>query len=318
MELSLADCLKLPSFKGAKVVAGKSGLSHAVDSCSVLEWTNVDEYRDIYFRKNELVITSFYSVRNDIDAQCEIIRYLSKYDTAGILHYYTGVILDHLDSRVIETAEQLDYPLIVMPDTATTFSCAIGDVMESLFLSKIRQNQVVSLILQQFSALRDEQRNYTELLRLLSDHMNCTLVLCDFNLNPVACWCDQDLVNIDIGYLIAEANQQRLLENETFPFTISISNRQFLIDIQQVPRESAQLMLLLFVSSRGNLDLYLMQQAAEVISAAEKIWGLNEQPKKNKPMLLRTLLGNNKEDAVKMTTVLEMVNGNVSFSSNRC
>lgn len=53
MSVKLADLMKLPSLKEAKVVSGKSGLSKLVSSISVLEYTEVALLEDDLFDNDE-------------------------------------------------------------------------------------------------------------------------------------------------------------------------------------------------------------------------------------------------------------------------
>ena len=72
MSITVRDCLSLPSLSSGKVVAGERGLDSIVTSVSVLEF---DDYEDNFYIPNEIIITSFYCAKNNVDEQCKIIRH---------------------------------------------------------------------------------------------------------------------------------------------------------------------------------------------------------------------------------------------------
>ena len=115
MSLTVADCLKLPSLQDAKVIAGQNGLGKIVSSVSVLEYARVFAMADALFLGNELIITAFTSVMDDVDAQCNAIRRLNEVGEAAVILYYVGYYVKTVDPRLIAVADELDFPLIIMP-----------------------------------------------------------------------------------------------------------------------------------------------------------------------------------------------------------
>ena len=88
--MTVADVMKLPSMVGAEVVAGRGGLSYPVESVNVLEYGWPTEvlnrfFRDNTFDGNELLISAFASVADDVDAQCENIRRYHAVGSVGLV-----------------------------------------------------------------------------------------------------------------------------------------------------------------------------------------------------------------------------------------
>ena len=72
MSITVADVMKLPSMRGAKVLGGKRGLSRIVSSISVLEYAQVNPVqtqllKNIDFLGNELAITGFMNNPDDVE-----------------------------------------------------------------------------------------------------------------------------------------------------------------------------------------------------------------------------------------------------------
>ena len=65
MSITVSDCLKLPSLRYGRVIAGKKGLTNIVNNASVLEIVDMDlslrEYDEVY-KNGDLLITSFSAV----------------------------------------------------------------------------------------------------------------------------------------------------------------------------------------------------------------------------------------------------------------
>ncbi len=81
--VKLSEIIKLPSLKNSEVIAGVKGLEQMVTSLSFLEISDMSFFNDEIQLENEyyggeIVITSFYAVKDSIEKQCEAIRRLHK------------------------------------------------------------------------------------------------------------------------------------------------------------------------------------------------------------------------------------------------
>ena len=79
MSITVADVLKLPSMRGAKVLGGSAGLGRIVSSISVLEYAQANDiqaelFDHIEFLGNELAITGFMNNPDDVNLQCTNLR----------------------------------------------------------------------------------------------------------------------------------------------------------------------------------------------------------------------------------------------------
>ena len=82
MSVTVADLLKLPSLRNARLAAGRGGLDRPVSSISVLEYADANALQSELFENNEfygseIVITGFTSIPRDVEAQCANIRRLA-------------------------------------------------------------------------------------------------------------------------------------------------------------------------------------------------------------------------------------------------
>lgn len=115
MSITVRDCLKLPSLRNAEVLAGHAGLDQYVSTVSVLEYAKTFAMANPLFLGNEIILTAFISIKDDVDAQCEAIRRLHAVGEAAIVLYYVDYYMENVDQKLVQVANDLDFPLIVMP-----------------------------------------------------------------------------------------------------------------------------------------------------------------------------------------------------------
>ena len=115
--LTLREALTLDVFTGAQVLAGRKQLDNIIHSVSVLEITSDDVVK--WIKGGELFITSFYAIAHDIEQQLHILRLLCSRETSGILVFSIGTVISELSPALIEEADRLGVPLVVMPSEST-------------------------------------------------------------------------------------------------------------------------------------------------------------------------------------------------------
>lgn len=302
MKVTVTDCLKLPSFEGAKVIAGMNGLSNPVENCSVLEWADFNALKKNYFENHEFIITSFFSIKDDINSQCSIIRRFKEVGSAGLALYYVGTIITEIDPQVIATANQLDYPVIVMANNRDIgYGEAITDIMELVFLSKTKETQFYGKIIQDFAILSDSKKNYTYLLKLLSEQLKCSLVLCNPFGDLIAIWCYEGIKDADVESLITKAYHC----SSQLSCSITENSKIYMVDAQKISKRNNLPMILYFINTKNRTKQYLMFQAVEVISAASEIWHLDLNLNNNSK-LLRSIINNDSFETSKALSALRM------------
>ena len=184
MSVTIEDLLQLPCLREARVVAGHKGLSRPVSSVSVLEYADPSQlqesiYRSMEFNGGELVITGFINIRDQVEAQCINVRRLAQAGEIGIILYYVGIFLPRIDEKLIATADELDFPLICMPENRMNlrYSEVICEVMETIFKDQQQNVALVTDILERVSLLAEHQRSVDTVLKMLSDRIRASVVL---------------------------------------------------------------------------------------------------------------------------------------------
>ncbi|MDO4266146.1 MAG: PucR family transcriptional regulator ligand-binding domain-containing protein [Eubacteriales bacterium] len=283
MSVTVADILKLPSLKRAKAVTGDAGLSRIISSVSVLEYAEPTITQDMLYRNNEflgdeIVITAFASIKDDVEAQKANIRQLAGVGEVGLILYYVGIIMPRVDESLIALAKELDFSLIVMPENEPNqrYSEVICEVMEAIITERRKNTYLVTEILERLSMLPAHQRSMDAVLRMLSDRLYVSLVLTDHS---------QKVLNA-VGWprSITEEILQRFREEDVLPEAADPSAlrkgqrkkegteneawiRHFDIATEYQP------MRLYFLSDSRMIDEAQLEQAAEVVQLSANLWG---------------------------------------------
>lgn len=185
MSITVRDCLNLPSLSFAKVVAGSEGLDKIVTSVSVSEFFESSEgHYDIeVFTPNELLISAFYSVRDDIGKQCAAIQEMNRTGAVAIVLFYVGEILENIDEQVIDTANNLKLPIIVINSTnrKIKYSDIISDVTKKLNDDRKKASGIVDEIRIRAQQMPPELSTMENLLQMLADYYKCSIFLIGSN-----------------------------------------------------------------------------------------------------------------------------------------
>ncbi len=183
MSLTVGELMKLPSLQGAKVVAGHKGLDKDVSIVSVLEYTQVNQFKDVHadYFGNEILITAFYTLKDSVEKQCEVVEALNRKKVGGLIIFYLGVIMPFLDERVIATADSLGFPIITMPENRhdLRYGEVIYEAMEAILKSRFLGQDFKNTIIEQVSQFPPESRSVGTVMRMLSDKTHSTIILAD-------------------------------------------------------------------------------------------------------------------------------------------
>lgn len=275
MELTVGDCLKLPSLSTAEVLGGRQGLSHRVYSCTVLEWSDRKMFKPPYFRDGDIVVTSFYYEKSDIAAQCATIRQLQGVGTAALVLFHVGTVIASVDPALIALADELDYPLILIPSHRdVSYSEVIQDVMEAIFFKKSAQNRFADVVLQRFSSLPEAQQNISKLLELISQSTQSHLALYSSELKYISGAAHPSFPAAFVQDFQPESSLDELISTPSFPIPAEVHKQTIYLYLQEVTHRVSPPLFLFFITPNERMELFVLQQAAETLLLANDIWHL--------------------------------------------
>ncbi|MEW6624057.1 MAG: PucR family transcriptional regulator ligand-binding domain-containing protein [Bacillota bacterium] len=89
MGITIQEALKIGGLKKAEIIAGQEGLDNIINHVSVIEVPDAFKW----FRGNELWLTAFYTLKDNVDAQINMIRAIEKYKSAGLAICYANTYM---------------------------------------------------------------------------------------------------------------------------------------------------------------------------------------------------------------------------------
>ena len=107
--LSVGEVLGVSALSGARVIAGESGLDRVVQRLNVMEVPDVLAW----VKPHELLLTTGYPLRNTPQSLAHLVADLDERGLAAIA-VKLGRYLDGLPDEMIEQADRLGFPLILL------------------------------------------------------------------------------------------------------------------------------------------------------------------------------------------------------------
>ncbi|QHI71794.1 PucR family transcriptional regulator [Aminipila terrae] len=267
MSITVKDCLQLPSLSLGSVIAGRDGLFNIVNTVSVAEF---ECYDDCFKTANELLITAFYSIRDDVEAQCKAIEEYKKSGEVGLILFYSGMILKHIDQKLIDTANRLDFPIILLPgeNMGLRYSDVISDIMEAVFMDRKSSNFFVNNTMERISQLPSSERNIANVLRFASDYAKAAFFLCDQSENIIgsAYWPLTNVLNFKIVQSAFKTPSRTTQSDETDSYSF--------FKMQFTDHKGADLALYA-ATMHEVLTTSIMNQVIEIIQLFATIWNYN-------------------------------------------
>ena len=265
--VKLEELMKLPSLQGATVVAGKRALEREIMSLSFLEACDMSQLRrnvlkpDEYFL-GELDITSLYTIKDDPEKQCELIKGMHDLGVVGIIVYYVGVFVPRLDDSFLQTANEINFAIIQMPvnDTNIRFNEAVTEISQMLF--EYRNSEFEPLIMRKLSEVPKWSQTIETALKMLADALNSNVVITNGR-NEIeygARWPRNSELNL------AESinGTEKIYEGSIFSVELGEKNNN------EWAKDRYDLWL---VKERGQLTDKQLQQAKDVVENVLDIWG---------------------------------------------
>ncbi|NDL55605.1 PucR family transcriptional regulator [Phytoactinopolyspora mesophila] len=121
--LTVRKAMEMPALAGARLVAGAGGLDRIVRRANIMEVPDILPW----VKPHELLLTTGYPLRNTPQGFSALVGDLNEQGLAAIgvkLHRY----LDRLPEQMVEEADRLDLPLLLLPD-AVGFDDILNQVL---------------------------------------------------------------------------------------------------------------------------------------------------------------------------------------------
>ena len=276
MGFTVEDALRLPSLRNAKLAGGKTGLKNNIFGVTVFDFKVSESLQDTFFANddrhlsNQIVITSFAFMENNVSLQCRYLRKLSEIGESALVLYYVGAVVKTVSDRLIATADEMGFPLIIMPEGRIDlrYGDLISEVSASVLSDRIHYNgSLVTDIIGQVSRLPSEKQTIDSVLTLLSGKLRVSVVLTDSNLNELgyAQWPSGDQRLVD---LLTEENVSHHIKRRKVFAPIEGSYIWFV----PIHDRGVEPMRLFLIEEGTVLDDILVEMAKQTVQLAVELW----------------------------------------------
>src|SRR5665648_55639 len=148
MKITVEECLELEILKTAKVVAGNKALNNKVKGVSVIDASDLREVSTFLAKKGEIALSGFFGSKNDVSRQMDLVKALSNAGNSALILFYVGAMTTHLSREVVDAADQVGLPLIVLPENKNiSYSDVIHELMEKILYGDNFTNRLINLSL---------------------------------------------------------------------------------------------------------------------------------------------------------------------------
>ena len=145
MKITVKDCLELDVFRNCKIVAGKRNLENGVRTVSVMDAADVDTAVANNGVREQIVLTSFYAMKNDSLKQAQTVKGLAACGIAAVVVFHVKDMEGVDYAQTIEIAEAMGTPLIFIPEESDYgYADVIEQVMDKLLLGATFNNNLIN------------------------------------------------------------------------------------------------------------------------------------------------------------------------------
>ena len=129
MAISVKEALEIEAVKVCRILGGRAGMDREIWYINAMEQPDITGW----VRKNELMITTGYVIKEDKEKLLELIRNLNDIGAAGLM-IKTG-FFSEFPEEAGELADQLAFPLMAWPDDMS-FISVMHPIMEAIVESQ--------------------------------------------------------------------------------------------------------------------------------------------------------------------------------------
>ncbi|HAE92390.1 PucR family transcriptional regulator [Tissierella praeacuta] len=192
MGILLSELIKMPCLKNAKLVAGT-----VKDKNVYVEGITIIEVPDIanWIKGGELLLTSFYSIDKDIEAQKTLVKELAEKGAAALI-VKTSRFLTSIPEDVIDLGNQLGFPIIEISGD-TKYIDIMYPVMGEIFNDQVNRLNYYKDCHKRFTKLSLKMKGIDAVAKTLGDLVENPVLILNNELNPIA-WNDEKYGCIEI------------------------------------------------------------------------------------------------------------------------
>ncbi len=176
MTITVKDALQIGGLLKAKVLAGSNGLDNEIQTVDIIDVPDAA----IWFRRDSLLSTTFYALKDNINAQLQMLEDIKACGGAGLIIFSPERYISHIDKRLIQKADELNLPLLQMPDCS--YIDVIVPVMSQIIDHKVHALEYAQEVHSMMTDIVLKGKGLQELLTSLTGLIQKPVLMADTNL----------------------------------------------------------------------------------------------------------------------------------------
>ncbi|MFB5664114.1 PucR family transcriptional regulator [Alteribacillus sp. HJP-4] len=131
MTITLKEAMKIGGLRECRIIAGYQGIENKLNYVTIMEVPDIVKW----LKGNELLLTSLYPIKDDKEAQRNLIRELHERGTSA-LAIKPNRFTEYIPYTILEAAEKYCFPVIEIPERISYLDI-LSPVMNSIFDRKV-------------------------------------------------------------------------------------------------------------------------------------------------------------------------------------
>lgn len=188
MAITVAEALKIGGLRRGRLVAGARNAGNVIQHIDTMEVPDIRPW----LRKNELLVTTAYAIKDDIPALARLIEALAEVKAAGLVIKPTRFI-GELPEAVIKVADELGVPLIEIP-ADVPFIEITHPLMKAILSRQARYLEYSETVHRALLRVELEEQGYGPIAATLSSLLDAGILVYDTDFNVMASAGDSEVV----------------------------------------------------------------------------------------------------------------------------
>lgn len=181
--ITVREAMELGPLRGAVVLGGARGLDRVITAVSVLETDDAPRL----VVGNELLISAFYAVRNDVNAMLQWLDQLAARSSAGVILCYIGRYWEKDIQTLAQRANELSLPLLTIPNNENVlYADIMSAVLSELLHRQTKRLQYALVVQDRLTQDALMGASLDNLIASLSELVRSTVIATDAELRVVA------------------------------------------------------------------------------------------------------------------------------------
>ncbi len=266
MKITVKDCLKLDAFKDSTVLSCEKKLNKRVKTISIMDEPDTEKSVARNGFKDQMVATHFWMMKDDIDAQIDIVKGLASKDIAALVIFINEGGITKVDKKVVDAAEAAGLIIITINNgSKIAYSKLIEQVSDKILYGLNFSKNIVNNTT--FHLLNFEKhRTFPNALKEAATYNGYQIVLMTEEFNPILTVETRQMVTVeDAVQAVRDEGAFRTNKFIKVPINGIVSYWGY-IEIRE------QKYILVIVDNEDQYSVAEIEKLADVIGIAINIW----------------------------------------------